>query len=156
VWPTPAQPIVCQGYVRAVHAHTERLPRLDQALQEQVTSWRWHPVVEARQAWRGVPCTAAVTMVAEIGDLTRVESPRALMKFLGLLPSAYTSAERRRQGAMTKAVHTHARSQPRVHPRGRASPAPSPDAIAPLHDGPRLLAIVPAFSTLLRVYDARC
>jgi hypothetical protein len=33
---TPAQQIVFQAYVRAVHAHAERLPRLDQALCEQV------------------------------------------------------------------------------------------------------------------------
>ena len=37
---TPAQQIVFQAYVRAVHEHTARLQRLVQALQEQVTSWR--------------------------------------------------------------------------------------------------------------------
>jgi transposase len=109
VCPTPAQQIVFQEYVRAVTEHTERLQRLDQALQDQVTSWRLYPVVEALQALRGVQFTAAVTLVAEIGDLTRFESPRELMKFLGLIPSEYTSAERRRQGAITKAGNTHAR-----------------------------------------------
>jgi transposase len=109
VCPTPAQPIVFQAYVRAINEHTERLRRLDQELQDQVTSWRLHPVVEALQALRGVQFTVAVTMVAEIGDLTRFESPRELMKFLGLIPSEYTSAERRRQGAITKAGNTHAR-----------------------------------------------
>jgi hypothetical protein len=48
-------------------------------------------------------------MVAEIGDLTRFDTPRELMKFLGLIPSDYSSAERRRQGSMTTAGHTHAR-----------------------------------------------
>jgi transposase len=109
VCPTPAQPIVFQAYVRAINEHTERLRRLDQELQDQVTSWRLHPVVEALQALRGVQFTVAVTMVAEIGDLTRFESPRELMKFLGLIPSEYTSAERRRQGSITKAGNTHAR-----------------------------------------------
>ena len=51
----------------------------------------------------------AVTLVAEIGDLTRVERPRELMKFMGLIPSAYSSGEQRRQGAITKAGNTHAR-----------------------------------------------
>jgi transposase len=83
VCPTPAQPIVFQAYVRAVHAHTERLGRLAPALQEQVPSWRLHPVVEALQALRGVQCTVAVTTVAELGDLTRVDHPRQLMKFFG-------------------------------------------------------------------------
>jgi transposase len=66
-------------------------------------------VVDALQALRGMQFTAAVTMVAELGDLTRFDSPRALMKFLGLIPSQYTSAERRRQGSITKAGNTHAR-----------------------------------------------
>ena len=74
-----------------------------------MNAWRLHPVVEALQALRGVPFTVAVTMVAESGDLTRFDTPRALMKFLGLIPSEYSSGERRQQGAMTKAGNTHAR-----------------------------------------------
>ena len=107
--PTPAQQIVFQEYVRAINEHTERLQRLEQELQGHVKTWRLQPVVEALQALRGVQFTAAVTMVAEVGDLTRFESPRELMKFLGLIPSEYTSAERRRQGSITKAGNTHAR-----------------------------------------------
>lgn len=109
VCPTPAQQIVFQEYVRAVNEHTERLQRLDQELQEQVTSWRLHPVVEALQALRGVQFTVAVTTVAELGDLTRFDNPRELMKFLGLIPSEYSTGERRRQGSITKAGNTHAR-----------------------------------------------
>jgi transposase len=109
VCPTPAQQIVFQEYVRAVNEHTERLQRLEQELQEQVNSWRLHPVVDALQALRGVQFTAAVTMVAEIGDLTRFDTPRELMKFLGLIPSEYSSGDQRRQGSITKAGNTHAR-----------------------------------------------
>jgi transposase len=68
-----------------------------------------NPVVEALQALRGVPLTVAVTMVAELGDLTRFDTPRERMTCLGLLPSAYTRAERRRQGSMTTAGNTQAR-----------------------------------------------
>jgi transposase len=106
---TPAQHIVFQEYVRAVTEHTERLQRLEQELQEQVHAWRLNPVVEALQALRGVQCIVAVTTVAEIGDLTRFDSPRELMTFLGLIPSEYSSGERRRQGSITKAGNTHAR-----------------------------------------------
>jgi transposase len=109
VCPTPAQQIVFQEYVRAVNEHTERLQRLEQELQEQVKSWRLHPVVDALQALRGVQFTAAVTMVAEIGDLTRFDTPRELMKCLGLIPSEYSSGDQRRQGSITKAGNTHAR-----------------------------------------------
>jgi transposase len=109
VCPTPAQQIVFQEYVRAVHEQTERLQRLEQERQDHVKAWRLNPVVEALQALRGVQFTVAVTMVAEIGDLTRFDHPRELMKFLGLIPSEYSSGEQRRQGSITKAGNTHAR-----------------------------------------------
>jgi hypothetical protein len=95
---TPAQPIVSQAYVRAVTEHTERLEHLEPARKAHVQAWRLHPVVEALQALRGVPCTGAVTLGAELGDLTRFEHPPALRQYLGLTPSAYTSGARRRKG----------------------------------------------------------
>jgi transposase len=109
VCPTPAQQIVFQEYVRAVNEHTARLQRLEQELQEQVKVWRLHPVVEALQALRGVQFTVAVTTIAELGDLTRFDTPRQLMKFLGVIPSEYSTGERRWQGSITKAGTTHAR-----------------------------------------------
>jgi len=109
VCPTPTQQIVFQAYVRAVPEPTERLQRLEQELREHVNAWRLHPVVEALQALRGVQFTVAVTMVAEIGDLTRFENPRELMKCMDLIPSEYASGAQRRQRAMTKAGNTHAR-----------------------------------------------
>jgi transposase len=87
VWQTPAQQIVFQEDVRAGSEHTERRQRLEQALQAQVKSWRLHPVVEALQALRGVQCSVAVTMGAALGDLSRFDTPRALMQCLGLTPS---------------------------------------------------------------------
>jgi transposase len=109
VCPPPAPQIVFQEYIRTVTEHTERLQRLEQELHEQVHAWRLSPVVEALKALRGVQFIVAVTTVAEIGDLTRFDNPRELMQFLGLIPSAYASGERRRQGAITKAGNTHAR-----------------------------------------------
>jgi transposase len=109
VCPTPAQQIVFQEYVRAVSEHPARLQRLEAELQTQVQPWRWLPVVEAIQALRGVQCTAAVTLIAELGDLTRFENPRQLMSYLGLIPSEHTTGERRRQGALPKTGNSHAR-----------------------------------------------
>jgi transposase len=92
-----------------VNEHTERLQRLEQELQDHVKTWRLQPVVEALQALRGVQFIVAVTLVAELGDLTRFDNPRQLMSYLGLTPSEYSSGERRRQGTITKAGNTHAR-----------------------------------------------
>jgi hypothetical protein len=75
VCPTPAPQIVFQKSVRAVTDHPARLPRVEQALHEQVHTWRLAPAVEALQALRGVPFTVAVTIVTELGDLPRVDPP---------------------------------------------------------------------------------
>ena len=109
VCPTPAQHIVLQADVRAVNDPTERLQRLEQELPDHVQAGRLPPVGKALQALRGVQCTVAVTMVAEVGDLTRVDTPRALRKFLGLVPAEYSSGQQRRQGAMPQAGNSPAR-----------------------------------------------
>jgi len=99
---TPAPQIVFQEYVRAVNEHTERLQRLEQELQDHVKTWRLQPVVEALQALRGVQFTVAVTLVAELGDLTRFENPRQLMKYLGLIPSEYSRGSGDVRGRLPK------------------------------------------------------
>lgn len=109
VCPTPAQQIVFQEYLRAVSEQSERLERLERELGEAVKTWRLYPVVEALQALRGVELTAATVLVAEVGDLTRFDTPRKLMSYLGLTPSEYSSGEHRRRGGITKAGNGHAR-----------------------------------------------
>jgi transposase len=95
--------------VRAVTEHTERLPRLEQALQARVNTWRLAPVVEALQALRGVQCTVAVTTVAALGDLTRLTNPTPLMRDLGLTPAESSRGPRRSQGGLTQTGTRHAR-----------------------------------------------
>jgi transposase len=109
VCPTPVQQIVFQEYVRAVTEQAERLTRLERELREAVKTWRLAPVVEAVQALRGVELTAAIILIAEVGDLTRFDTPRKLMSYLGLTPSEYSSGDHRRQGGITKAGNGHAR-----------------------------------------------
>jgi hypothetical protein len=72
--------------VQTSTAQRERLGRLALARHAQVKTWRFAPVVEALQAWRGVPCTGAVITVAALGDLTRFETPRQRMHDLGRTP----------------------------------------------------------------------
>jgi transposase len=109
VCPTPAQQVVFQEYLRAVDDHAARLKRIDEHLAEFLPGWRMNPVVEALQALRGVQQITAVTTVAELGDITRFDSPRQLADFLGLTPSEYSTGESRRQGGITKAGNAHAR-----------------------------------------------
>lgn len=65
--------------------------------------WRLRPIVEALMCLRGFD------FVAEIGDLHRFTHPRALMAYLGLVPSEYSFGANRRQGRITKTSNTHAR-----------------------------------------------
>jgi transposase len=92
-----------------VSEHHERLQRLEAELHDQVQAWRLYSVVQVLQALRGVQFTVAITLIAELGDLTRFENPRQLMSYLGLTPSEYSSGDRRRQGTITKAGNTFAR-----------------------------------------------
>lgn len=109
VCPTPAQQIVFQEYVRAITQHSERLAHIEAELKELATTWQLYPVVEALQALRGVKFIVAMTVVAEVGDLTRFDNPRQLMAYLGLVPSEHSSGNKRHLGAITKAGNTHAR-----------------------------------------------
>ena len=109
VCPTPVQQIVFQESVRAVDEQVDRLQRLEAELLERVPAWRLYPVVQALQALRGVQWLIAITVVAELGDLTRFTSPRQLAAFVGLIPSEYSSGSSRRQGGITKAGNGRAR-----------------------------------------------
>jgi transposase len=106
---TRAQQIVFQEYVRAVTEQHERLQRLERELLDEVEGWRLFPVVEAIQALRGLDIIGAVILIAELGDLTRFDTPRKLMSYLGLTPSESSSGDRRRLGGITKAGNSHAR-----------------------------------------------
>lgn len=107
--PDPAQQIAFEEYVQSVDEATRRVERLGGVIIAQVEHWRWRPLVEALQAFRGVSLIHAVRIVAELGDLSRFASPRKLMGFLGLIPTESSSGERRRQGGITKAGNSSAR-----------------------------------------------
>jgi transposase len=109
VCPTPAQQIVFQESVRAVDEQVERLARLEDQLRELAPAWRLYPLVQAFQALRGVQWLVALTVLAELGDLTRFDNPRQLAAFVGLTPSEHTSGDKRRQGGITKTGNGRAR-----------------------------------------------
>jgi transposase len=82
---------------------------LEGELRELVKEWRLYPLVEAFQSLRGVQFISAVTVVSELGDITRFDNPRQLMGYVGLAPSEHSSGSRRRLGGITKTGNGHAR-----------------------------------------------
>src|SRR6476620_4235987 len=101
--------IVLEDCIAAVEAATARRDRLEAHIEAALPEWSLAPVVEALQALRGVGLVAAVTLIAELGDITRFDNPRQLMAYLGLVPSEHSSGSARRQGGITKAGNGMAR-----------------------------------------------
>jgi len=105
----PAQNIAFAEYRSSVRDAHERVERFSNALRSELESWRMRPVVEALMSLRGIDVVAAITIVAELGDMRRFTHPRELMAFLGLVPSEHSSGSSRRLGAITKCGNGYAR-----------------------------------------------
>ncbi len=99
----PAQQIVLQDYIDAVADAEARIERLTGQIADLLPQWSLAPVVAAVQAMRGVGFKVAVTVVAEVGDFQRFDSPRQLMAYLVLTPSEHSSGASVRRGGITKA-----------------------------------------------------
>lgn len=103
------QQIVFQEYVDMVKQLQGRVASIEEEMRKALTGWSLGPVVEALMALRGVNLVTAMTVVAEIGDMSRFESPRQLMGHLGLVPSEHSSGSRQKRGGITKTGNGHVR-----------------------------------------------
>ena len=66
-------------------------------------------VIEGLQALRGVALLSAVTIVTEVGKLSRFAKPSQLMGYSGAVASEASSDARVRRGAITKTGNAHLR-----------------------------------------------
>src|ERR1700746_873772 len=78
-------------------------------LRRGLPEWSLAEVVTALQAMRGIDLVSAVTVMAEIGDLSRFQNPRELMGYLGLVPSESSTGDIVNRGGITKAGNGRAR-----------------------------------------------
>lgn len=97
-----ARNIALGEMVSAVRDAEARQKRLEASIQEMVDGWALRDLVMALQALRGFQLIAAVTVVSELGDITRFESARQLMAFVGLVPSERSTGDFARRGPITK------------------------------------------------------
>ena len=129
-----------------MHAHDvllARRDRIEHELAEIADESPWASTIARLRCLRGIDTLSAIGLCAEVGDFARFAHPDALSAYLGLVPSEHTSADKRRQGAITKAGSSHARRllieaayHYRHHPaigmtlerRHRGQPAPVIDA----------------------------
>ena len=106
---SPHQQIVFEEYIEAVRQARARTANLEQRLREAIEDWSLGETATALTALRGIDQIASMTVVAELGDITRFSRPPELMSFVGMTPSESSSGSRRRQGRLTKAGNTHVR-----------------------------------------------
>lgn len=104
-----ADQVTIEDYVRTIEQAEERLRRLDEQLAAVAAQDPYREPVGWLRCFRGIDTVIAVTVVAELHDFRRFLTARALMAYLGLVPSEHSSGERQRRGAITKAGNIHVR-----------------------------------------------
>jgi len=98
-------------YLHEVDHMSERVRRLEQAITEAVklATPAVQEVVNGLQALRGIAEISAVTIIAELGSITRFDTPRQLMGYSGAVPSENSSGKRTQRGSITKTGNAHLR-----------------------------------------------
>jgi len=106
-----AQEATLLDYLHEVEHMVERIDRLERAIDAavQTAPERTRAVIEALQALRGIALVSAVTIVAEVGELSRFANPRQLMGYSGAVASEDSSGARIRRGGITKTGNAHLR-----------------------------------------------
>lgn len=135
--------VVFADYLAEVNAATERVKRLEGALQQCAQSSSQVALIRGLQAFRGIGFLSAVTLVAEAGDLRRFRTAPQFMAYTGIVPSESSSGGKQQRGAITKtgnsllrhvlgeAAH-HARHAPRVTSKVKQRQANVPPEIVEL------------------------
>jgi transposase len=103
------QRIVFEEMMQSMREARDRLSRLEDAIRVAVPEWSLAKAVTALMAMRGMDLVAAATFLAEIGDLSRFQSPRELMAYLGLVPSEASTGDTIKRGPITKTGNRRAR-----------------------------------------------
>jgi transposase len=110
-FPARAQEVTLLDYLHEVEHAAVRIARLDAAIAEaaKLASPKMRAVIEGLQALRGIAQISAVTVVAELGEVTRFSKARQLMAYAGIVASEDSSGERTRRGSITKTGNAHLR-----------------------------------------------
>ncbi len=106
-----AQRATLEDYLEEVDHLGQRIARLEKVIDEAIEGApaTMKAVVSALQALRGVAKMTAITIVAEVGQLSRFPKARQLMGYSGAVASEHSSGERTSRGGITKTGNAHLR-----------------------------------------------
>ena len=107
----PAQEYTRWDYLHEVEHANDRVGRVEEAIREAVklVPPALREVIQALQALRGIAQISAVTIVSELGQISRFGGARELMGYSGAVPSEDSSGKRVQRGAITKTGNAHLR-----------------------------------------------
>jgi transposase len=104
-----ADQAVFDDYLLGVEHLEERILTLDTKVSSLAQQDPYREPVGWLRCFRGIDVVTAMTLVAELHDFRRFESPRQMMAYLGLTPRVHQSSDKCRLGSITKAGNSHAR-----------------------------------------------
>ena len=107
----PAQEATLADYLHEVEHARDRIERLERNIDDAIETIpeKMRAVVEGLQALRGIAKISAVTIVAELGEVSRFNKPRQLMGYSGAVSREHSSGKSTRRGRITKTGNTHLR-----------------------------------------------
>jgi transposase len=105
-WDHAAERAVVDDYLLAIQQVEHRLADLDAELEEIAQTEPYREPVGWLRCFRGIDTLTAMLILAELHDFRRFPSARALMAYLGLVPSEDSTGDRHRRGCITKTGNT--------------------------------------------------
>jgi transposase len=107
----PAQEATLLDYLHEVEHAGERIERLESSIDTAIEQMpqKMRAVIQGLQSLRGIAKVSAVSIVAELGEISRFATARQLMGYSGAVSSEYTSGEDVRRGPISKAGNAHLR-----------------------------------------------
>jgi transposase len=106
-----AQQATLLDYLHEVEHEAERIVRLERSIDTAIETLpqKMRAVIDALQSLRGIAKVSAVSIMAELGEVSRFEHPRQLMGYSGIVSREHSSGERTRRGGISKAGSAHLR-----------------------------------------------
>jgi transposase len=106
-----AQQETLVDYLHEVEHAAERIVRLERSIDTAIETLpeKIRAVIEALQSLRGIAKISAVSIMAEVGELSRFERARQLMGYSGAVSWEDSSGPRVRRGGISKAGNAHLR-----------------------------------------------
>jgi transposase len=106
-----AQQATLVDYLHEVEHAAERIERLERSIDTAIETLpeKMRAVIDALQSLRGIAKISAVSIMAEVGELSRFERARQLMGYSGAVSWEDSSGPRVHRGGISKAGNAHLR-----------------------------------------------